>query len=178
MIFEYDAFGKADTPSIPWESPEDFVQFGGNVCGRGPAFFRADGQMTEIPSDKQRTDASDQGDGSGGGVYSGSVLFGRTGAQQADGFLGMAPPDNGVNYCDIDFGFCEDLPAVSSLFGLPDNGVSGGCSAGLPVTLRGAPLVPGPGRMESFDWTGMDSVRPENCGTRILWNGSATGMDS
>ncbi|MCP3661236.1 MAG: hypothetical protein GY696_01875, partial [Gammaproteobacteria bacterium] len=126
-IFEDDEmFGKADTPSIPWESPEDFVQFGGNVCGRGPAFFRADGQMTEIPTDKQMMEPSDQRYGSLGGVHSGSVWFGRTGTQQVNGFLGMAPPDNGINYCDIDFGFTDDLPAGSSLLVPPDIGDSGG----------------------------------------------------
>ncbi len=107
--------------------------------------------------------------------------MGRMGAQQADGIFGIAPPDNGVNYCDIDFGFCEDLPAVvSSLFGLPDNGVSGGCSAGLPVTLRGAPLVPEPGRMDLFDWNEPLGNQWSDSEVRgQAWNNSSgMGMDS
>ncbi len=61
------------------------------------------------------------------------------------GFFGMAPPDNGVNYCDIDFGFCDELPAVSSLPVLPDNGVSGesadyseGCPTGSQTWKNGS----------------------------------------
>ncbi len=56
-----------------------------------------------------------------------------------------------VNYCDIDFGFSDELPAGSCLFVPPDIGVSGGCPAGSPVTLRGAPPVPEPGRMDLLD---------------------------
>ncbi|MCP3661485.1 MAG: hypothetical protein GY696_03150 [Gammaproteobacteria bacterium] len=165
-IFEEDeVIGKANIPGIPWESPEELVQFGSNVCGRGPAFFRGEsgggwekdsvcsplwtpmeGQLSEIPIEKRMTESSDQRYGSLGGVHSG-----RTGAQKVDGFFGMAPPDNGVNYCDIDFGFTDDLPAGASLLVPPDIGVPGGCPAGSPVTLRGTPSVPEPGRMDIFD---------------------------
>ncbi len=94
-----EVMGKANTPGIPWEPPEEYVQFGGNVCGRGPAFFRCesgggrekdsvcsllwiptDGQMMEIPTDMQTTGLGDQRYVSLGGVYSGSVQPGRTGA--------------------------------------------------------------------------------------------------
>ncbi len=83
-----------------------------------------DGQMSEIPTDMQMTEPGDQRYRSLGGVYSGRVQPVRTGAQQADEFLRMALPDNGVNYYDIDFGFSDELPAVPSLFAPPDNGVS------------------------------------------------------
>ncbi|MCP3662520.1 MAG: hypothetical protein GY696_08510 [Gammaproteobacteria bacterium] len=173
---EVDVVGKANIPGTPWESPEDLVDgicFGGTVCGRGPAFHR----------DRQMSEHGDQGYGSLGGVHSGSVWFGRTGAQQVNGFLGMAPPDNGINYCDIDFGFTDDLPAGSSLLVPPDIGDSGGSPAGSgckPVSQTGAPPVPEPGVMDLFD-------RNESCGNQWsdsevrgrAWNNfSGMGMDS
>ncbi len=87
------------------------------------------------------TEPGDQRYGSLGGVHSGSVRSERAGAQQVDRFLGMAPPNNGVNYCGIDFGFSDELPAGSSLFVSLDIGVSGGCPNGSPVSQRGAPPV-------------------------------------
>ncbi len=147
-IFEDDdVVRKANIPNIPWESPEDLVdgiRFGSTVCGRGAAFHRG-GPTAEH---------GDQGYGSLGGVHSGSVRPGSSGAQQVDVFLGMAPPDNGVNYCDIDFGFRDELPTRSSLFVLPDIGDSEGSPAGFgckPVILTGAPPVPEPGGMDLFD---------------------------
>ncbi|MCP4993633.1 MAG: hypothetical protein GY934_07595, partial [Gammaproteobacteria bacterium] len=63
----------------------------------------------------------------------------RASGQQGDEFLGMAPPNNGVNYCDIDFGVSDELPAGSSWFVPPAIGVS-------------APPVFESGRMDSFGW--------------------------
>ncbi len=150
-----DLVGNAYVPGFPQGTPEELVdlrcgangrgngiQFGGIVCGRGPAFHRGEtGAGGEndfvrsplwIPTDKQTTDSAealhydrysqedpcdlqprDQRYGSLGGDYSGSVRpvsAGRTGAQQADRFLGMVPPHNGVNYCDVEFGFGNDSP--------------------------------------------------------------------
>ncbi len=139
-----------------------------------------------IPTDKQTTDSAeaphydrysqkdpsdlqprDQRYGSLGGDHSGGVRpasAGRTGAQQADRFLGMVPPHNGVNYCDIEFGFGDDspqdyqdrsggqrkipghpplclprgFPAVPCLLAPPDNGFPEGGSSRFPCfPLRG-----------------------------------------
>ncbi|MCP3668180.1 MAG: hypothetical protein GY696_37785 [Gammaproteobacteria bacterium] len=169
------------------------------MCGRVQAFYWGGTGGGQGPGDQRY--------GSLGGIYSGSVQPERAGAQQVDGFLGMAPPDNGVNYCDIDFGFIDDLPAGSSLLVPPDFGVPGGCPASSLVTLRGAPSVPDlfngvnygdidfgvsgelpsgsslvseSGRMDSFGWNeslGNQGTFSEVRG-RVWNNSSGTGMDS
>ncbi len=107
--------------------------------------------------------------GDGGSVR--SVSTGRNGTQKDDRFFGMVQPLNGVNYCDIDFGFSDDpsqdyqdrsggqrmtpshptlclpgeLSAMPSVSAPPDNGFSEGCPARIScfLSFRGKPIHPG-----------------------------------